>query len=218
VCGGARHPHQLGVGALVLGDLPGARTLRLSDGCLEVHAPGLGTFAALVPHLLPAAALVDELEAEALLVEPGRAEEAEEFPVPAEVDAAVRIHVLGGYRIQRHGADVALTETTSAQARELVAFLAVAGPTSAVRLREILWPEEHDAADVRRQILHPLVSKARAWIGTPDAEDPVVHENGIYRLGSQVWVDVAAFRSAAASADPASLQEAIGLYGELLDG
>ncbi len=203
VCGGARHPHQLGVGALVLGDLPGARTLRLSDGCLEVHAPGLGTFAALVPHLLPAAALVDELEAEALLVEPGRAE---------------RIHVLGGYRIQRHGADVALTETTSAQARELVAFLAVAGPTSAVRLREILWPEEHDAADVRRQILHPLVSKARAWIGTPDAEDPVVHENGIYRLGSQVWVDVAAFRSAAASADPASLQEAIGLYGELLDG
>jgi DNA-binding SARP family transcriptional activator len=130
----------------------------------------------------------------------------------------VRIHVLGGYRVQRHGADVALTDTTSAQARELVAFLAVAGPTSAVRLREILWPEEHDAGDVRRQSLHPLVSKARAWIGTSDAEDPVVHENGIYRLGSQVWVDVAAFRSAAASGDPASLEEALGLYGELLDG
>jgi hypothetical protein len=87
-----------------------------------------------------------------------------------------------------------------------------------VRLREILWPEEHDAGDVRRQSLHPLVSKARAWIGTLDDEDPVVHEDGIYRLGSQVWVDVAAFRSAAASGEPASLQEALGLYGELLDG
>ena len=99
-----------------------------------------------------------------------------------------------------------------------MAFLAVAGPTSAVRLREILWPEEHDAGDVRRQSLHPLVSKARAWIGTSDAEDPVVHEDGIYRLGSQVWVDVAAFRAAVASGEPASLQKAIGLYGELLDG
>jgi hypothetical protein len=99
-----------------------------------------------------------------------------------------------------------------------VAFLAVAGPTSAVRLREILWPEEHDAGDVRRQSLYPLVSKARAWVGTPDAEDPVVHGDGVYRLGSQVWVDVAAFRSAAASGDPASLEEAIALYGELLDG
>jgi hypothetical protein len=209
----------LGVGALVLGDLPGARTLRLSDGRLEVHAPGLGTFAALVPHLLPTAALVDELQAEALPLEPGPPDDTEEFPTPAaEVDAAVRIHVLGGYRVQRRAAEVALTDTTSAQARELVAFLAVAGPTSAVRLREILWPEEHDAGDVRRQSLHSLVSKARAWIGTPDAEDPVVHEDGIYRLGSQVWVDVAAFRSAVASGDPASLQEAVGLYGELLDG
>jgi hypothetical protein len=209
----------LGVGALVLGDLPEARTLGLSDGRLEVHAPGLGTFAALVPHLLPTAALVDELQAEALPLEPGPADEAEELPAPAAGgDAPLRIYVLGGYRVQRHGAEVALTDTTSAQARELVAFLAVAGPTSAVRLREILWPEEHDAGDVRRQSLHPLVSKARAWIGTPDAEDPVVHEDGIYRLGSQVWVDVAAFRSAVASGDPASLQEAIGLYGELLDG
>jgi DNA-binding SARP family transcriptional activator/LysM repeat protein len=209
----------LGVGALVLGDLPGARTLRLSDGRLEVHAPGLGTFAALVPHLLPTAALVDELQAEALPLEPGPSDEADEIRAPAAgVDAPLRIHVLGGYRVQRHGADVALAETTSAQARELVAFLAVAGATSAVRLREILWPEEHDAGDVRRQSLHPLVSKARAWIGTPDAEDPVVHENGIYRLGSQVWVDVAAFRSAVASGDLASLQEAIALYGELLDG
>jgi hypothetical protein len=80
------------------------------------------------------------------------------------------------------------------------------------------WPEEHDAGDVRRQSLHPLVSKARAWIGTSDAEDPVVHENGICRLGSQVWVDAAAFRSGVASGDLASLEEAIGLYGELLDG
>jgi DNA-binding SARP family transcriptional activator len=209
----------LGVGALVFGGLPGGRTLRLFDGRLEVHAPGLGTFNDLAPHLLPTAALVDELQAEAFPVERGPADEAEEIPAPVpEVDAAVRIHVLGGYRIQRHGAEVPLTDTTSAQARELVAFLAVAGPTSAVRLREILWPGEHDAGDVRRQSLHPLVSKARAWIGTPSAEDPVVHENGIYRLGSQVWVDVAAFRSAVASGDPASLQEAIGLYGELLDG
>lgn len=209
----------LGVGALVLGDLPGARTLRLSDGRLEVDAPGLGTFGALVPHLLPPAALVEELQAEALPVEAGPADEGEDLPAPvAGIGAAVRIHVLGGYRVQRHGAEVALTDTTSAQARELVAFLAVAGPTSAVRLREILWPEEHDAGDVRRQSLHPLVSKARAWIGTADAEDPVVHENGIYRLGSQVWVDVAAFRSAVASGDPASLQEAIALYGDLLDG
>ncbi|HTC82487.1 MAG TPA: hypothetical protein VK848_13210, partial [Acidimicrobiia bacterium] len=187
----------LGVGALVLGDLPGARTLRLSEGRLEVHAQGLGSFGALVPHLPRTAALVDELAAEALPVESGPADEGEQLPPPpAEVDATVRIHVLGGYRIQRHGAEVALTDTTSAQARELVAFLAVAGPTSAVHLREILWPEEHDAGDVRRQSLHPLVSKARAWIGTPDAEDPVVHENGVYRLGSQVWVDVVAFRSA----------------------
>ncbi|HEX9530942.1 MAG TPA: LysM peptidoglycan-binding domain-containing protein, partial [Acidimicrobiales bacterium] len=207
----------LGVGALVLGDLPEARTLRLSGGSLDVHAPGLGTFGDLVPHLLPAAALVNELEAEALPLEPGPADE-ESLTPAAEPDAPVRIHVLGGYRVQRHGAEVALTDTTSAQARELVAFLAVAGPTSAVRLREILWPEEHDAGDVRRQSLHPLVSKARAWIGTPDAEDPVVHEGGIYRLGSQVWIDVAAFRSAVASGDPASLKEAIGLYGELLDG
>lgn len=209
----------LGVGALVLGDLPGGRTLRLSDGRLEVRAPGLGTFAGLVPHLLPTAALVDELQAEALPVEPALGEEAEDLPAPvADIDAAVRIHLLGGYRVQRHGTEVALTATTSAQARELVAFLAVAGPTSAVRLREILWPEEHDAGDVRRQSLHPLVSKARAWIGTAGAEDPVVHEDGIYRLGSQVWVDVAAFRSAVASGDLASLQVAIGMYGELLDG
>src|SRR5439155_2699947 len=176
-------------------------------------------FGALMPHLLPTAALVDELEAETFPLEPGPADEAEKSPAPApEVHATVRIHVLGGYRVQRQGANVALTDTTSAQARELVAFLAVAGPTSAVHLREILWPEEHDAGDVRRQSLHPLVSKARAWIGTPDAEDPVVHENGVYRLGSQVWVDVVAFRSAVASDDPASLQEAISLYGELLDG
>jgi hypothetical protein len=46
---------------------------------------------------------------------PSQPDETEPPPVPApDAEATVRIHVLGGYRVQRRGADVALTDTTSA--------------------------------------------------------------------------------------------------------
>lgn len=170
----------LGVGALVVGDTSAApRKLIWEDGGVCVTAPGLETFRDLVPFVLPEG-LLEELEAEAipeegpepLVVEESRAAEgAEDVPLVDRPEPTVRMYLLRGYRLVRAGVEVPLSATTSAQARELLAYLAVAanddgvadGWIPATTLCEVLWPDEVDAAETQKQTLQSVVSKARRW-------------------------------------------------------
>jgi DNA-binding SARP family transcriptional activator/LysM repeat protein len=232
----------LGVGALVMGDSPVAkRRISADGGRVSVTAPGIDVDDLMAFRLSPG--LANELEAETTrlpldLSEAGDDESDDEVPAIEEpvandktvvsvVDqptSRVRICVLGGFDVTRDGVEVPGNEIRSAQARELVAYLAVAGDwVSANELREILWADDLDPT-LRRNPLYQQVSKARAWLlGNIKDASIIEHRDGkngnpgSYRL--LAWVDVVAFRALAARGTPDALEEAAGLYrGELLAG
>jgi DNA-binding SARP family transcriptional activator len=140
----------------------------------------------------------------------------------------VKMYLLGGFRVTRDGVEVPMAATTSARARELPARLAVAGgPVPMTELLEDLWPDDLDAQVTKVQPLFQLVTRARGWLRGEAKADllPVIEHipgstraGGAYRLNG-VWVDVAAFRAAAARGTREGFEEAFELYGgELLAG
>jgi DNA-binding SARP family transcriptional activator len=237
----------LGVGALVMGDSPVApRSISAEGGRVSVTAPGIEVDDLMAFRL---GGLADELEAEAaqLAVDFNESADDEDDGVPgtdqdegveveeSSVDTGeastvdqppsrVRVSLLGGFDVTRDGVEVPGNEVRSAQARELVAYLAVAGDwVSANELREILWADDLDPS-LRRNPLYQQVSKARAWLlGNIKDASIIEHRDGkngnpgSYRL--LAWVDVVAFRALAARGTPEALEEAARLYrGELLAG
>jgi hypothetical protein len=228
----------LGVGALVLGDSAVAsRRVSLDAGLVAVSAPGVGTFEGLIPVGL-GEQIVEELEAESQAAEPegvssaephrAEAADGERGARPADPLPRLRLYLLGGFQATLDGEEVAMSGTTSALARELAARLAVAypAPVPARELRADLWPDDLDPEVNKVQPLYQLVSRARVWLGWGDKDNPIIEhlpgrtrqEGGSYRL-REAWVDLLAFRKAAAGETPEALQEALELYsGDLLAG
>ena len=131
-------------------------------------------------------------------------------------DCDIRLHLLGGFRLETPaGAPIHLA---GRKAPALLAYLALCpGMTaSRERLASLFW-EELDS-DHARNNLRQLLTQMRRVLGAAGG-NPLIATNEAVALGGNVWLDVRLFREAAASRDAAALRRASDLYaGPLLDG
>ncbi len=125
----------------------------------------------------------------------------------------VRIYMLGQFAVERGGEVIPSTAWKRRRPVELLAMIAL----SAGRIRhreeviDRLWPDKDLEAGANN--LYRAVHDLRRIVG----EETVTFDRGVVGLASDAFVDVEAFEQAVASGDPASLEEAVGLYrGELL--
>jgi len=136
---------------------------------------------------------------------------------------ALRIELLGGFRVSVGGLAVRESVWRLRKARAIVKLLALADGRRMTQdeLLELLWPGHNPDAAVNN--FHRTLHAARSALG--DAGLLRLHQ-GLLSLGSSesqdtVWIDVDAFIEAAAAvrraADPARYEQAIALYtGDLL--
>jgi DNA-binding SARP family transcriptional activator len=167
-------PHYQISARLLLAFVPGAQRARLLDEARRIAAEVQD------PRTL------ESVEA----IAAGRFAEARAFPFPArrigrarfDVPAtSLRVEILGA-RVTRAGSPLALR----AREFEVLAALALARvPLAPGALAARLWGE--DAAEDAAPALRTAIHRLRKQLGDPDA---VVYENGAYRAGKDVTVDV----------------------------
>ena len=122
----------------------------------------------------------------------------------------VRVHVLGGFSLDRDGIRVDLGPKPPSRSLDIVRVLAVAKDhtCSSQQIYDLLWPdaEGDQAKSAFEQALHRL----RRLLGTHDV---IVQRGGKLRLEpDKVWVDLDAWESrlaAALSQDPAATEDEI---------
>src|SRR5262245_25452735 len=141
---------------------------------------------------------------------------------PAAAPAALRLRLLGGFRVEVGDRVVAAGDWRLQKAAALVKLLALAPGHRLHReqVQEWLWPDlAPDAAyNNLRYALH-VARRALATPGAPSA-DPLALRRDVVSLGSAggLWTDVAAFESAAAAArrarEPAAYRAALALYAD----
>src|SRR5215210_5605562 len=137
----------------------------------------------------------------------------------------VRLKLLGGFRVSVGSQAIEEGDWRLRKAKSLVKLLALA-PNHRVhreRIMDALWPEL-DREDQTNNLRQARYAARRAFEPVPTASSRYLHlkneEIALYPDGT-LWVDVAAFEEAAATAhgdrEPAAYRTAIELYsGELL--
>lgn len=126
---------------------------------------------------------------------------------------SIRVHLLGRFEVDRGGAPLPAETWKRRRPVELLTALALA--TGHVMHREDiidrLWPDKD--LDAGANNLYRTLHELRKALG----EGVVLAERGTVRLSNDVWVDVQAFESCIADADPDQLRRAVELYrGDLL--
>lgn len=145
-------------------------------------------------------------------------------------DTAWRIQVLGSVRISFGEAEVREDAWRCDNARSIVAYLALHGPSHREKLMDVFWPDR--SYPHARANLCSIVRYARAALATvtpPDAGQLIQHQRGMYSLSAEAgWAtDLGLFHEALRAAREAQTPEArvpkyrraLGFYsGEALAG
>jgi predicted ATPase/DNA-binding SARP family transcriptional activator len=119
---------------------------------------------------------------------------------------ALRVHLLGGFRIAVGDSDVDPTQWPLRKARSLVKMLALAPDHRLHReqLMDALWPELEPvaASNNLRKALHVARRGLAATSDRPERDSYLRLDDGVLTLAApgQAWVDVNAFEQAAAEA------------------
>ncbi|GED40600.1 LysM peptidoglycan-binding domain-containing protein [Microbacterium oxydans] len=109
------------------------------------------------------------------------------------------------------------TMSHTARATELIAFLALHGPATAVDVHAALWPGKDPRGDSAQKSRNGLTSRARRWLGKTNEGEEFVPKVGTqgYRLHSEVRSDWDVWRELVtpdpASADTTDLVQAMHL-------
>ncbi len=104
---------------------------------------------------------------------------------------AIRIHALGGFKVQRHGEPLIFEGKTQKKPMELLKVLTALGGRGIAKqkLCDVLWPDGEPAAAA--SALYVVISRLRKLLNEPDA---IRIEEGKVGLDSErVWLDVWAF-------------------------
>lgn len=127
--------------------------------------------------------------------------------------AALRIHLLGAFAVERDGERLPEEAWSRRRARDLLQLLAMApghrlpGDT----IVETLWPDKDASSGANN--LHRALYDLRKVIGS----DFVKAERGSVRLRDDVWIDLAEFERLSSDTDPARLGEALSIFrGDLV--
>lgn len=186
----------------------------------------------MLPSITTTTSAIDEQAAPGAAVEPAEAlveETAEEAPAAVEAAAPAEakepapmrpiiqlfgipyVQLLGNVEI--HGArgpePRTATMSHTARATELIAYLALHGPATAVDVHAALWPGKDPRGDSAAKSRNALTSRARRWLGRANDGEEFVPKVGTagYRLHSDVRSDWDVWRELV-TPDPASAETA----------
>ena len=126
---------------------------------------------------------------------------------------AIRIHALGGWRIERSDGPLPTSRKESKRLMELLHLLVAHGPSALPqdRVADTLWPDAD--GDAARNALDNAVHRLRKWLG---GEDRIVLRHGLLALNPQrCWSDVQALQVALDRLDGAALEDRAPLLQDL---
>lgn len=225
-----------GIAVTVIGDAPGARMLRPVDSPAIQIEPDSEPMP-MTPAFLPAQVLAECSDAlDGAILEPDEPPTIERTAAKDElsdlqlvevpVASDIKVHCLGGWRIERDGEVIATGWRR--KALELLGLL-IANPSGIhkERIIDTLWPryKPKERTTVERDF-NRVMSDVRVQLrGEGNSDKIVLREDQMYRMDwRRVWVDAAAFEEAFGLSrrmdDPeARLREAVDLYrGEFCEG
>lgn len=133
--------------------------------------------------------------------------------MPTHADAAIRVHLLGRFEVERDGEPLPRTLWKRRRPVELLTALALASGRVMHRedIIDRLWPDKD--LDAGANNLYRTLHELRKSLG----EGMILAERGTVTLGPDVWIDVEAFETAVSEGTPDALRRAVDLYrGDLL--